>query len=361
MLKRNNHWGWLIVAALSTAGPLADCSAGDSDPSESPNGGQGGGDDDHSFTSSSSASGGKMDDDICEAVSEEATNQIRPVDIIWAIDTSPSMTAEKQAVRNNINLFAQQIADAEIDVHVVMIATPLSDGGICVDAPLGNGSCPNDHNPPGYHHNTNWVGSHNALGRFIGEYTEYKSALREDSLKYFVVVTDDSANISAASFSNQINQLDPGWFDEWKVFGLFCGYSDSGGTYQTLVTQTGGLAVELCQSKPNWQSVFDGFVTDVVNNKALACAWEIPTPPDGKQLDPNKVNVSYTAGGQATPQSIYFAGKESDCGVDGGWFYDDPSNPTTIELCPLSCSAIQSDVDGKIDILFGCLTESTPK
>ena len=196
-------------------------------------------------SSGTAGQGGLGEGDECQAVSQEAANQVRPVDIIWAIDTSPSMSAEKNAVRDNLNVFAQQIGAAQIDVHVVMIAEPLSAGGICIDPPLGSGACPNDHNPPTYHHNTQWVGSHNALGRFLGEYGEYKSALRESSVKYFAVVTDDHAEISAQAFTDAVNNLDPGWWDDWKMFGLFCANLDQGATYQTLVNQTGGLAVEL--------------------------------------------------------------------------------------------------------------------
>jgi hypothetical protein len=39
-----------------------------------------------------------------------------------------------------------------------------------------------------------------------------------------------------------------------------------------------------------------------------------------------------------------------------GWYYDNNVNPTTIELCPNSCSTVQADPAGKIDIELGCLS-----
>lgn len=304
--------------------------------------------------------GGLGGGEQCEAVSQQANNEMRPVDIIWAVDTSPSMTFEKNAVRDNLNVFAQQITAAQIDVHVVMIAELISDGGICVAAPLGSGQCPGDHNPPQYHHEPDWVGSHNALGRFVGEYGDYKPSLRQNSVKYFALVTDDGAEIDAANFTNQINTLDPGWFDDWRVFGLFCASEDAGATYQTLVNQTGGVSVELCQAAPDWQSVFDGLAQNVISSVTLDCEWEIPPPPAGQQFVRDLVNVEYTPGNGGPAQPIYHVDTVADCGPNGGWYYDDNLSPTNIRVCPETCNVISADLSGRIDILFGCATQVAP-
>jgi hypothetical protein len=44
----------------------------------------------------------------------------------------------------------------------------------------------------------------------------------------------------------------------------------------------------------------------------------------------------------------------------GGWYYDDNVNPTTIILCQASCDEVSGDPNGHIDILFGCATEPMP-
>lgn len=317
------------------------------------------------FDGTLGSGGGKDDGDLnaedaCDAVSQEASTQARPVDIIWAVDTSPSMNAEKQGVRDNLNVFAQQIGAANIDVHVVLIAEPINEGGMCVDAPLGSGSCPNDHNPPKYHHEPDWVGSHNALGRFLYELKDYKVALRENSIKYFAVVTDDDAEIDAATFSSQIASLEGGIVKDWKMFGMFCANKDSGQVYTTLVNQTGGVFVELCSASPNFQSVFDELANEVIENKTLDCGWAIPEPPADQEFNKDKVNVEYTPGGGGASQSLYYVGDASQCSAQGGWYYDNTSAPTRIEVCPATCDEIQNDLSGKIDILFGCLTESLP-
>jgi hypothetical protein len=308
-------------------------------------------------SSESSQSQATTPQEACEAFSQQAELRNRPIDIIWAIDTSPSMNAEKAAVRDNLNIFSQQIGAANIGVHVILLGRDSSDGGICVEAPLGSGACPNDDNRPTFHHNIEYVGSHNALSRMMNQYPEYKSSLRKDSIKYLAAVTDDSANTSAHDFTQWMQNNDPGWFDDWKFFGLFCANRDSGNHYQSLVDASGGLHVELCQARPDWQGVFDQMVDVVVSNRTLDCAWPIPQPPNGLAFAKDKVNVEYTPGGQGMVQAIPNVPTAADCANHNAWYYDDASNPQMVHACPAACDTIQADVEGRIDILFGCITD----
>ena len=76
-------------------------------------------------TDSDADSDGDTDTDTdfeeCAGISESAENQILPVDIIFLVDTSASMMEEALGVRNNLNVFSQQIIAAGIDVRIVMI------------------------------------------------------------------------------------------------------------------------------------------------------------------------------------------------------------------------------------------------
>ena len=96
----------------------------------------------------------------------------------------------------------------------------------------------------------------------------------------------------------------------------------------------------------------------VVQSKTLDCSWKIPPPPMGETFDKTKVNVEYTGAGGKT--SIYYVPDPAMCGPQGGWYYDDVANPTTIKVCPTTCSTFQADALGKVDILFGCDTVVVP-
>ena len=49
---------------------------------------------------------------------------------------------------------------------------------------------------------------------------------------------------------------------------------------------------------------------------------------------------------------------EAECTAQtGGWYYDNPANPSAIFLCESTCNAVQSDSEGKIEIVVGCATQ----
>jgi von Willebrand factor type A domain len=90
---------------------------------------------------------------------------------------------------------------------------------------------------------------------------------------------------------------------------------------------------------------------------ALSCEFIIPDPPEAQELDPEKINVSYTPGGQGSPQTLPQATNLADCGAGAGWYYDNNTDPTKILLCPASCTTVQADSAAAIGVLFGCKTE----
>ncbi|MBW2527775.1 MAG: VWA domain-containing protein, partial [Deltaproteobacteria bacterium] len=95
-----------------------------------------------------------------------------------------------------------------------------------------------------------------------------------------------------------------------------------------------------------------------IRGTALGCEYLIPD--SGTEFDPFNVNVSITIDG-GTPQQIPQADNETDCGSGAGWYYDNPTNPTMIILCPTSCQAIETAQDNgqqiDVDVKFGCPTE----
>ena len=309
----------------------------------------------------------------CQGLSQAAENQVRPVDIIWAIDNSCSMLDEAAAVQDNMNTFANAILSQGIDVHVAMISLdgpPLPfHHGVCVPAPLGSGSCPNDSRMPVYMRVDQEVDSNNALELFIARYPDYKPVLRQNAVKYFAVVTDDDSNMPAQDFINAIGTLDPGWFDNWRFFGVFCtgtcgtllACAATGTVYLNLTQQSGTVPGDMCGGASTFGGVFSALAQTIVSGTKLDCQWQIPPPPAGETFDRSKLNMQYTPGGSGTALPVYFAESADACGAEGGWYYDDPVNPTRVLVCPATCNTITNDLQGRIDILFGCGTVPVPK
>lgn len=169
--------------------------------------------------------GGLDPDSACAAQSAEATLIKKPVDIIFIIDNSGSMTDDIIAVENNINdNFASIIEASGIDYRVIMIAehgSAQNAQSICVKAPLSTTTCspiPADpgQNPPIFYQYSVTIGSHNSLCQLLNTYdgttadqdgyapNGWRDWLRKDAIKVFVEITDDGISCT----SNGVNYND---------------------------------------------------------------------------------------------------------------------------------------------------------
>lgn len=319
-------------------------------------------------TGATGQGGGGGVGNTCAGVSQKASGTL-PVDVIWAIDTSCSMSEETAAVKANMNKFSQLISSVGVDVRIVVIAEQwapspfpglIPEEGICIDKPLGSGQCPADTNFPLYAHVYETVNSTDALIKYIEQYPNYKNMLRQESIKIFTVVTDDNSSKPAAQFTTEVNALDPAMIkpSQWKMYGIYCytkcpSAAKPGTVYAELVQQTGGVSSDMCLQ--NFDPVFNQLAQGVVGAAKLDCAWGIPTPQSGETLNPAKVNVLFNG----TP--IGKVGSAAECGPNGGWYYDNDQNPSKVEVCPGTCQSIQSDPNGSIEIQFGCDTIYVPK
>ena len=94
-----------------------------------------------------------------------------------------------------------------------------------------------------------------------------------------------------------------------------------------------------------------------IRSEALGCEFEIPPVPNGKELDPDEVNFSYTPAGKGDAKVLLRADDLADCQGKPGWYYDSAFTPTKIILCPASCVTVQADPDAKVEALFGCKSQ----
>jgi|GEM_PF-2150801 len=186
--------------------------------------------------------GNGIDDDCdgeatqCNETFEVGTDtDTRPIDTIWAVDTSGSMAAEIDTVKSNINSFANalgptnsvhMIADWGTGTFNVCVPTPLAQDDFCADNP-----------PRFYHYDTNYLGlqgpdtdgvspnegdrvsmvhSGNALGRLMqqckigaSDGTGWCDRLQPNSLIAFIILTDDGGGdqlISDPKYGNDDNR-----------------------------------------------------------------------------------------------------------------------------------------------------------
>ena len=95
-----------------------------------------------------------------------------------------------------------------------------------------------------------------------------------------------------------------------------------------------------------------------IQGRGLACQFKLP---EDETVDPAAVNVLYTATKNGEKELIGGVYGPDDCKGDKGdleaWYYDNPAAPTSILLCPASCERVETDPDGKLEVVFGCATE----
>ncbi len=90
---------------------------------------------------------------------------------------------------------------------------------------------------------------------------------------------------------------------------------------------------------------------ELIRGKAISCELDIPAPPAGKKLDPDKVNVHYSGTSQ-TDTSLKYG---TTCKGDVAWHYDDPAQPTKILLCDDTCAIVKADSKAKLGVEFACV------
>lgn len=117
-------------------------------------------------------------------------------------------------------------------------------------------------------------------------------------------------------------------------------YARAGGTIHAYLTDAGDVTSSFVSALNN------------ITNRALACEYQLPAPPDGKKLDPEKVQVVYTPASGAAEEvpSISSVGACAN-NPNGGWYYDDAGHPSKISVCPCTCARFQA---GRVDVRLGC-------
>lgn len=296
----------------------------------------------------------------------DAMEAFSPVDIIWVVDTSGSMSNEAERVQENMESFATAIGMVGIDWRVVMISTQAY---VNVPEPLAS--------DPRYLLIDRPVNSNEPLQALLDEFPRYRDHLRPNAVTHFIAVTDDESDLGWMSFRSSMlsnightfifhtissEEVSGGGFpptDACQTPGgsLGDGAAAAGIQYWELAAATGGRTFSICTPASEWAELFVTLTEAIAIPMVIPCEYAIPDPPAGTELDFMRVNILYTPGDGSDPVRFPYVG--TDDGVNctsGGWYYDDPSAPTRIILCPSSCDQISTDTAGRVDVELGCAT-----
>jgi len=272
-------------------------------------------------------------------------------DVVWFIDTSGSMKQEAAWLQQNVNAFAQHIANQNVSYRVILIAKGFD---ICVPPPLGGPNCTDG---PNFRHIKDKVGSTNGLQKLVDLYPLYQDFLRKGAMTNFVAVTDDDSKKTATWFDQSIKAFgnpgisDPYLFHSIVAYGdipfVGCwGGADIGTQYLLLTSQTAGAHFPICET--DWGTIFGQLAETVVNTVQPVCMYALPMPDKIPALD--KIQVTYANNG-VTMSVPMVSGPEACIGTTQGWYVDNVDNPTSILFCTATCSEFQT---GLLTFEYSC-------
>lgn len=380
MRSRHLAWlSWVLVAGCGASGSLdKGGSRNGPDTSQVDDEGIGG-------------EGGHLDDDsrlgddeltdvppvVCDADRHGTTRH--PVDIVFVVDNSGSMSDEIEHLRANINSFANIIETSGLDYRVFMISRKgTKSNGVCVPEPLASLNC--ETKEPLFYAIDQKIGSKDALSwllatydvpptPFVSSYTNWNSFVRYDSMKILVALTDDDSNLDANAFEAQLfAKGPPGVFGDASnrkyVFDSIIGWdgttalptsskcstaAKAGLVYQELSARTGGVVESIC--KDDWTDIFNKIAQGVV--RKLGCEFQLPEDTD-EPLDPALIEVQLSLGGGA-PSTLPRVLDVSACAAEPMAFYFDSNTaPTKVLLCPGACDSVGQDPEAALSVLVGC-------
>jgi hypothetical protein len=390
----------LLAAALLACALATGCSCG---PAISPGGdikgpGTGGDPSDSNGSNGSGASDNTAPfpkEQACESVSSQASLIRKPVDIIMVIDNSGSMTLEIQSVENNVNVnFAQIIEQSGIDYRVILLAKhgdASDDQSVCIRSPLSGTNCnpipPAPVNGSRFFHYDIEISSHDSLSRILSTYDTtdthgfaqggWKNWLRPGSVKTFIEITDDEADITADEFEAELFALatdgafgtlasrnyifhsivgilpnspsSSAWLPTDPKKSQKCSSAAAaGGIYEDLSLRTGGLRFPVCETS-SYDAVFRAAAQSVIQSSVLLCEFTPAPPPVGTPYE--KAYVEYTPGTGGSPE--IFLEKSSASACDDQSFTRDALT-NKVSLCPQTCDRVKTDASASLAVFYAC-------
>jgi len=299
--------------------------------------------------------------DLDACATQTATAEARPVYLVFMYDKSGSMgggspkwgsakaaaraffeSADSKGISASLAFFpdpSQCSTAAYATPKVAMAALPTTALGAQLDQQSPGGNTP----------------TYQAMQGAIAYAQSIKAGKGKDGKVAIVLVTDGvpDSDCSNASVS-QVKSLAASVASSIPTYVVGVGDALSN---LNEIAAGGGTRTAFVVSQSNAAQVQADFTKamDEIKASALACDYKIPTAPAGGTFDRSKVNVRHSDGGGG-PSTLPY---NQNCTGDTGWKYDDATNPTHILLCDATCDGVK-DKAGKVDILYGCATQTGP-
>jgi hypothetical protein len=91
-----------------------------------------------------------------------------------------------------------------------------------------------------------------------------------------------------------------------------------------------------------------------IRKKTLSCEFAVPTTMLGV-MDPATAQVRYVDDAGATVK-VSRVTDASGCTAAGGWYFDNNTKPTKVNLCPTACTTVKSLAAASLYVFYDCLS-----
>lgn len=293
--------------------------------------------------------------------------QLVPVSMFIAVDKSGSMDGGKW--NDTVSAFTSFFTDPEADgLEVALRFWPqggCNDNTCDVDAcaqpqvPLGSladgaheqalvnlfmATDPNGNTP---------------MSAALGGATQWaldQQVVAEAVKRYVVILVTDGEPNGCQENINTIANIAGNAYQSGDILTFAVGLQGSNESDMDAIAAAGGTMTGFFIGSGNAQADLLAALKQI-QQTAVACTFAMPESESaGEVVDPNKVNVTYTpVGGQTA--TITQVASEADCTAqNGGWYYDDPADPSIIQLCESTCNAVQQNEGASVEVVLGCQT-----
>lgn len=167
------------------------------------------------------------------------------------------------------------------------------------------------------------------------------------------LVTDGVPNACDSSVSNVVEVAQEGVHGSPQVLTFVIGQEAASESGLSQIAAAGGTGKPIIvgKSASSAQQLVDAL--EGLRETLGTCEYAIPSV-GGATLAPSDVTASYTqaTGGHPTPL-VRVAGAAA-CGGGNGFYVDDPTAPTHVEVCPSVCQVLHENPQSRVTVVAGC-------
>jgi hypothetical protein len=185
------------------------------------------------------------------------------------------------------------------------------------------------------------------------------AALETPSDTYAVVLVGTGISDVCVTDSSYLVALADYFRNSWGILTFTVALDGADEVAMAAIAEAGGTGTSRRFSDWDASSAGRSLIDDLIaaSGAVPPCTTELG---GAERSDPTRAVVRYVHGDSSSSLPEKVAG-ERDCPADGeAWYYDNESSPTSLTLCPATCSLVRADAGAEVRAELPCLGDPSP-